>query len=207
MALPKIQITPVGIGAVADDGTGTKLRSAFENLNSSIASLAEVMKALTLDADPELDTFRKVAEIIYRYNTIINGLPTPAQVVNLIKAEAAPAVAAIPTPDQVAAQVSAKVDPAVALIPTPASVAQQIRDAAAGVVAELSPSNYYTKTATDALLAALKGTADAAHDTLGELAALIDASTAAAATNATAISALAKRPAGGGSPGGPLLML
>ena len=175
MALPKIQITPVGIGAVADDGTGTKLRSAFENLNSSIASLAEVMKALTLDADPELDTFRKVADIIYRWNTIINGLPTPQQVIDLIEAEAAPAVAAIPTPAQVAAQVSAVVDPAVAAIPTQASVEAMIADAAADVVAELSPDNFYTKTATDALLIALKGTADSDHDTLGKLAALVDA--------------------------------
>lgn len=58
----------------------------------------------------------------------------------------------------------------------------------------------YSKADVDAFFAALKGTADAAHDTLGELAAILDA-------NATAISALAKRPAGGGSAGGPLLMI
>lgn len=187
MALPKIQITPVGIGAVADDGTGTKLRSAFENLNSSIASLAEVMKALTLDADPELDTFRKVADIIYRWNTIINGLPTPQEVIDLVNASAGPVIDAIPTPAEVTAQVAAVVDPLAAAIPSPASVRQMIADEAADVVAELSPDNFYTKTATDALLAALKGTADAAHDTLGELQSLIDANTAATAASRTAL--------------------
>ena len=187
MALPDIQITPVNIGAVADDGTGDKLRVAVGKLNSSIASLAEVMTALTLNADPELDTFRKVADIIYVWNTIINGLPTPQQVIDLIEAEAAPAVAAIPTPAQVAAQVSAVVDPLAAAIPTPASVEAMIAEAAADVVAELSPTNFYTKGDTDALLAALKGTADAAHDTLGELAALIDANTAAIGTNTAAL--------------------
>lgn len=171
MALPKIQITPVNTGAVADDGTGDKLRSAFERLNSSIASLAEVMKALTLDADPELDTFRKVADIIYRWNTIVNGLPTPAQVVALVNASAGPVIDAIPTPAEVAAQVSAVVDPLAAAIPSPASVEAMITEAAADVVAELSPTNFYTKGAIDALIAALKGTADADHDTLGEIAA------------------------------------
>ena len=124
MALPKIQITPVGIGAVADDGTGDKLRIAFERLNSSIASLAEVMRALTLNADPELDTFRKVADIIYRWNTIINGLPTPQQVIDLIEAEAAPVIAALPTP---------------------ASYAQQITDAIAAAVAALDANSLVKK--------------------------------------------------------------
>lgn len=68
---------------------------------------------------------------------------------------------------------------------TKAGVDQKIADAAA---------------ATDGKLAALKGDADAAHDTLGEVATLSEA-------NKAAIAALAKRPAGGGSPGGPLLMI
>lgn len=73
------------------------------------------------------------------------------------------------------------------------------------------PTNYHPKAAvdqkfaeaaatTDGKLAALKGDADAAHDTMGELAVLSEANKAAIAT-------LAKRPAGGGSPGGPLLMI
>lgn len=48
----------------------------------------------------------------------------------------------------------------------------------------------YTVAEMDGAFAALKGSADAAHDTLGELAALVDAATAAAAANAAAVSRL-----------------
>nr|USU31121.1 hypothetical protein NG677_17485 [Methylobacterium sp. OTU13CASTA1] len=61
--------------------------------------------------------------------------------------------------------------------------------ASAAAAATFDPSTYATKASLTAQISAVKGNADAAHDSLSELAALTDANTAAAAANAIAIAA------------------
>ena len=112
MAIPKLQINPVNVGAGPDDGTGDKLRDAVEKLNSNDASLEEVLAFILADADPELTTFAQIAQIIYDFNAVVQALPLPADIQAQVTAAINAALAQLPTPESYTAQITAAIQAA-----------------------------------------------------------------------------------------------
>ena len=107
-------VRAVNVGTAADNGSGARLRDAVEILNSNDALLWQTLTTLLADADPNMNTLRKIADVIAGFYRIVNAVPSAATIQQQIADAAAAVVALVPTAASVQTQISNAIASAVA---------------------------------------------------------------------------------------------
>ena len=141
-------VLAVNVGTAADNGSGARLRDAVQTLNANDALLWRTLTTLLADADPNLNSLRKIADVIAGFYVVVNAVPSGTAIRQQISAAVADAVALVPSAQSISNQITTALA---------AAVATQLAAIAAGPVVSVNG-----KTGLVSLVAADVGAASAA---------------------------------------------